>query len=132
MPTPVETVNLLWAQIQARDWAALREVLADDLVVDWPASAERFRGADNFVAIQREYPEGWSIRVLRVQDTGDGVVSEVEVPFAGGDTYRAVTFWTVQAGKITGAVEYWITLGAEQPPLWREKYSTPLPTPSAT
>lgn len=64
----VEVVRGFWAAIAARDWAAMEELLADDVVVDWPASGERIRGRANVVAVNREYPEGWSIRVLRLAD----------------------------------------------------------------
>ncbi|WP_346656446.1 hypothetical protein [Streptomyces sp. H23] len=40
-------------------------MLADDLVVEWPVSAERIEGRADFVSVNAEYPEGWSIEVLR-------------------------------------------------------------------
>ncbi|CAM5514852.1 Nuclear transport factor 2 family protein OS=Streptomyces tendae OX=1932 GN=GUR47_07455 PE=4 SV=1 [Streptomyces tendae] len=65
--------------MQARDWAGLASLLAHDLVVEWPVSAKRIEGRANFVSVNAEYPEGWSIEVIRVVADGETVVSEVEV-----------------------------------------------------
>ncbi|MFI2213789.1 nuclear transport factor 2 family protein [Streptomyces sp. NPDC020141] len=64
----------------ARDWSGVADLFADEAVVERPVSGERIVGGQNFVAVTSEYPEGWSIRVLRIVADGDEVVSEVEVP----------------------------------------------------
>ncbi|WP_326763670.1 nuclear transport factor 2 family protein [Streptomyces sp. NBC_01591] len=64
--------------MQARDWAGVGELLAEDVVVEWPVSGERIHGRENFVRINAEYPEGWLIKILRVLSSGNEVVSEVE------------------------------------------------------
>jgi len=118
-----EVVGGLWRRIQARDWEGVAALIAPGAVVDWPASAERIVGRANYVAVNREYPEGWEIRVLRIVASGDQVVSEVEVPHAElGAVFRAASFWTVTDGQITGGTEYWTSVGAETVPAWREPY----------
>ena len=81
--------------MQARDWARAAELVDQHAVVEWPVSRERMAGRENYVAVNREYPEGWSIRVLRVIADGDQVVSEVEVPHDTLGVFRAASFWTV-------------------------------------
>lgn len=125
--TPQEVISELWERIQARDWAAVRALLADDLRVYWPATGELFVGADNFVAAQSEYPEGWSIRVLSIVAMGDQVASEVEVPQEGVGLFRAASFWTVKNGKITEGREYWVTVGGDEQPQWRRKLAQVIP-----
>lgn len=115
-----DVIRGLWDRIEHRDWEGLSGLLHEDLVVEWPASRERIVGRDNFVAVQSEYPEGWSIRVLRLLAQDDVVVSEVEVPHAGVGVFRAVSIWTVAEGKITHGREYWSELGVDQRPSWRE------------
>ncbi len=115
---------MLWDRIQARDWPALTSLLDPDLVVRWPATGEVFRGAGNFVSVQSDYPEGWSISVLRVMADGDQVVSEVEVPTISGPTFRVASFATVRDDLVVEATEYWVTVGAEEPPKWREPYAS--------
>ncbi|MET7403304.1 nuclear transport factor 2 family protein [Dactylosporangium sp. NPDC005572] len=119
-------VSTLWDRMQARDWPGLRALLADDLVVEWPVSAERIVGPDNYVTVNAEYPEGWSIAVLRVVAAGDTVVSEVEVPHDEVGLHRAVSFWTVRDGLVTHAREYWVRPGADPSPSWRARYVEPL------
>jgi ketosteroid isomerase-like protein len=119
---PTQTVQALWDRIQARDWAGVGELIAEDLVVEWPVSRERIVGRDNFIRVNAEYPEGWSIRVLRVIADGDTVVSEVEVPHESLGVFRSVSLWTLRDTKIVAAREYWTQLGADPAPEWRAPY----------
>ena len=123
---PAEVVRALWYRIQARDWAGVADLIAENAVIEWPVSAERIAGRDNFVAVNREYPEGWSIHVLRVIAEDDQVVSEVEVPHAELGTFRAASFWTVAGGKIVRGTEYWTSVGADEAPQWRAGYVEPI------
>lgn len=115
-------IETLWDRIQARDWAGVAELLAEDVVVEWPISLERIIGRENFVAVNREYPEGWSIRVLKVVAEGEEVVSEVEVPHDSLGVFRAASFWTVRDGQIVRGTEYWTSLGADPRPEWRAAF----------
>ncbi|SBT53302.1 nuclear transport factor 2 family protein [Micromonospora auratinigra] len=119
-------VRALWDRMQARDWAGVGGLLADDVVVEWPASAERIVGRDNYVKINAEYPEGWSIRVLRVVAAGDTVVSEVEVPHETMGVHRVASFWTVRDGTIVDGREYWTSLGQDPSPQWRSAWVQPI------
>lgn len=119
---PAEIVRELWDRIQARDWAGVGELLADDLVVEWPVSGERMVGRANFVSINAEYPEGWAIKVLRIVADGEVVVSEVEVPHETMGIHRVASFWTVRDGKIVDGREYWTELGSDPAPAWRAAY----------
>jgi ketosteroid isomerase-like protein len=121
-----QTVRALWDRIQDRDWAGVGELLADDLVVEWPVSAERIVGRANFLSVNSEYPQGWSINVLRVVADGDTAVSEVEVPHETMGPSVAVSFWTVRDGVITAGREYWTTPGSDESPAWRTGYVQPL------
>jgi len=123
---PTQVIEALWARIQARDWAGVGELLDENAVIEWPASAERIVGRANFVAVNREYPQGWSIRVLRIVADGDQVVSEVEVPHADLGVFRAASFWTVADGRVTRGTEYWTSVGADPTPDWRSAYVEPL------
>lgn len=119
---PAEVVREMLERIQQRDWEGMRSTLDPDVVVDWVATGETFRGADNFVAIQREYPEGWEIKVLGLVSDGPVVVSEIEVPQEGVGLFRAVSFWEVTGGLITSGREYWTSPGPEEAPAWRRQF----------
>jgi ketosteroid isomerase-like protein len=119
----VRVIEELWTRIQARDWDGVGELIAPDAVVEWPVTGERIVGRDNFVAVQREYPEGWTIQVVRVFGQGDQVVSEVDVPHADMGMFAAASFWTVRDGQIVRGREYWVTPGSETPPEWRSRFA---------
>jgi ketosteroid isomerase-like protein len=119
---PSEIVRTLWDRMQARNWAGLAALLADDLVVEWPASGERIVGPANFVRVNAEYPQGWSIKVLRIVADGETVVSEVEVPHESMGLHRVASFWTVRDGRISGGREYWTEVAHDPSPAWRAAY----------
>jgi ketosteroid isomerase-like protein len=124
-----QVVEQLWSRMQARDWAAVGALLAEDVIVEWPASAERIRGRKNYLAVNSEYPEGWSVHIMRIVPGSDGeqVVTEVDVPQEGVGLFRAVSFWTVRDGLIVSGREYWSTPGADPSPEWRAPYVERIP-----
>ena len=116
-----EPVRLLWERMEARDWEGAAAQLHEDVVVDWPNTAERMRGRDNYLAVQREYPEGWHIEVLRIVDGGETVVSEVRVDHEG-QRFIAASFFEVKDGRIVRAVEYWSDGEPSPAPAWRARW----------
>lgn len=119
----VRVVRSLWAALQARDWAAARRLMRDDMVAVWWTSGERFESADAFVAVQAKYPEGWAIRLIECERLEDGrVMSLVRVDHAP-DVYYATSLFKVDDGLILGIDEYWAT--AEPPPAWRTPQAIP-------
>ncbi|MFF2013440.1 nuclear transport factor 2 family protein [Streptomyces sp. NPDC058195] len=121
-----EVIEALWDRMQARDWDGVGALVAEDAVIEWPVSGERIVGRENYVAVNREYLEGWSIRVLRIVADGDEAVSEVEVPHEGIGVFRAVSFWSVHDGRIVRGREYWTSLGADPRPEWRTPFVEPM------
>lgn len=117
-----EVVAELWRRIQARDWDAAGELLAEDVVCEWPHSLERIRGRDNYIALNRTYPEGWTIDVRRIVSAGAVVVSEVRVPHEELGTHWAASFFEIRDGKIARETDYWVIEGAEQPPPGRARW----------
>ena len=120
--TAATSVRSLWERIQARDWDGARKLLADGMVCRWPHSDERFEGADNFIAMNRAYPEGWRITIVDVAEIPGGAVSRIRVDQAG-TRFHAASFFTVRGGLIEDAVEYWVTEGSEEPPDWRARFA---------
>ena len=98
----------------------------ENAVIEWPASRERLAGRDNIIAVNREYPEGWSIKVMRIIAEDDHVAAEVEVPHTELGLFRVAGFYTVRDDEILRGTEYWTTVGADEPPAgrarWVERY----------
>jgi len=53
---PSEIVAELWRRIQARDWDAVGDLLADDFVLEWPNARVRIRGREYWVEERYEKP----------------------------------------------------------------------------
>jgi limonene-1,2-epoxide hydrolase len=119
---PAEVVRSLWDRFEARDWDAAAELLAEEVVVDWPQTRERIRGRERVIAVNRNYPEGWTIRVLRVVQDGDVAVSEVAVDHVDHGTFHAASFFEVVEGRIVRGTEYWVDPPAGDPPAWRAQW----------
>ncbi|MEU6309731.1 nuclear transport factor 2 family protein [Streptomyces sp. NPDC047014] len=124
---PVEVVARLWERIEARDWDGVAGLIAEDAVIEWPVSGERIVGRANFIAVTSDddYSDERPVEVLRVLTDGDHVVTEVEMS-QDHVVYRAVSLWTVRAGEIVEAREYWTCPGQDPAPRWRAGLVEPL------
>ncbi len=119
---PREVVAELWRRMEARDWDGVGELVATDFVLDWPESRERIRGRDNFVGLNRNYPEGWSIEVVQILADGPRVASEIRVPHEAIGLHFATSFFEVEDGRLARGREYWVKELDEEPPAWRAQW----------
>src|SRR5215208_2694102 len=120
--TPEQLVRGLYERYQARDWSGAGELLHRDAELDMPATAEHLTGRDEVIALQRNYPEPWGdLRVLRVVADRGSAVAELQV-VASHAEFRCAAFWLVQMGLLHRGVEYWVTVGGEEPPPDRRTY----------
>jgi ketosteroid isomerase-like protein len=106
--TAVEVAKEFWRLMASNDFQAVSAVLAPNFVLEWPQSKERIRGAERFAQMNQEYPAHglWKFTVNRLVGSELEAVSEVEVT-DGVQKARAITFFTVQQGKVTRLVEFW-------------------------
>ena len=124
MSDPVEVVGRFWERVEARDWDRAGELLAGDAEFEWPHTRERFRGRANVIGMNRAYPEGWHIEILRILGEGEAVVSLVRVTL-GDAVSHAASFFEVRDGLIRGATELWVDEGQQDPPDWRAPWREP-------
>jgi len=94
--------------MQSNNFHSVAAVLAVEFVVEWPQSKERIRGAERFARMNQEYTAhgAWRFTVQRLIASGAEVVSVVEIT-DGVQNAKAISFFTVERGKITRLVEYW-------------------------
>jgi ketosteroid isomerase-like protein len=104
----VDVVREFWRLMATNDFRSVGAVLAADFTLDWPQSKERIRGAERFARMNQEYPAHgpWRFHVKRLFGSGDQVVSEVEVT-DGTLHARAISFFTVEQGRVHRMVEFW-------------------------
>ncbi|MDP2005813.1 MAG: GNAT family N-acetyltransferase [Rubrivivax sp.] len=119
----LSAVRAMWAALQARDWAAARALLRDDLQSTWWTSGEHYASADGYIAMQAAYPEGWTILLKEAVRVDDGRVLTVTRVDHPPHHFFATALFRVDDGLIAGIDEYWSTL--ETPPAWRrpERFS---------
>ena len=115
----VALVRALWAHVQARDWAAMRAAFDERAVLHWPASGERFEGAQALVRVNAEYPEGWSLRQHEAEALVDGRIRAVVEVTHGEARFFCNGCYRFEGPRIVNAVEHWAT--AEAPPAWRTR-----------
>src|SRR5258705_13904498 len=106
--TAAAVVREFWRLMASNDFDSVAAVLAPGFVLEWPQSRERIRGAERFARMNREYVAHgpWRFNVLRVVGAESEAVSEVEVT-DGTQNAKAISFFTVQEGRIIRLVEYW-------------------------
>lgn len=113
-------VQDLWRYFHERKWEQSKQLLHEDFVAEWPQSRERFRGRDNFLAMNQAYPGTFEIVVKRLSSSGERVISEVQITPAEGTALFAISFFDVLDGKLHRATEYWAD--CYDAPAWRARW----------
>lgn len=111
--------NAYWKAVAAQEEAALRAFFAPDAVIRWYNTNECFTVSE-FLRANCEYPGDWAGAVERVEPTERGAVTAARVwTRDGGMSFHAVSFFTLEDGKIKALDEYW---GDDGPaPQWRRE-----------
>ena len=104
----IAVVEEFWRLMASNDFSSVAAVLAEEFVLDWPQSNERIRGRERFSAVNAEYPTNgpWRFSVERIVGNESEVVSQVSIT-DGVQNAKAISFFTVVAGRIARVVEYW-------------------------
>ena len=116
-----DLVRELWKCFHELRFDDAKNLFHKDFAAEWPQSGERFRGAENFVEMNRAYPGKFSINVLRTWNCGKSVVSEVFIKPKQGAPLFAISFYEFSEGRISKAVEYWSD--TYEAPVWRAKWA---------
>ena len=104
----VDLVHEFWRLMASNDFDSVRAVLAPDFVLEWPQSRERIRGGERFAQMNREYTAHgpWRFTINRIVGGEREAVSDVSVS-DGVQNGRAISFFSVDGGKISRLVEFW-------------------------
>lgn len=102
-----EHVGRLYRKLEARDWPAVEELLAPDVVYDLPQSRRRVTGRGGFLRFNQEYPGEWHLEVLRVHADATGAAVHTKVTI-GSETATGLEFLTFDAaGLLTRIDSFW-------------------------
>jgi hypothetical protein len=122
-PDPETIVRRWWDAIDQADFNLAVDLMVPTAFVDWPLSNERLCGPEAWRAVNEHYPGRWSAKVQSIVSDGPTAVSRTSVS-DGGITVIALSWFTVESGKITSLVEYWPETYAA--PGWRAKWVVPI------
>ncbi|MBD3894685.1 nuclear transport factor 2 family protein [Halomonas sp. ML-15] len=108
MQTASAVVREFWRLMATNDFHSVVAVLAPDFVLEWPQSSERIRGGERFAQMNAEYPAHgrWQFTIKRFVEGAYEVVTEVAIT-DGVQSATAISFFTVEKGRVTRLVEYW-------------------------
>jgi len=131
-----------WARaLEAKDFDAQAELLADDFVDEMPQSGERTRGKANWLAISRNYPGGvgtldpgasrlvgaedrWvmtpTFSVLRIEGSGNVYTYSGTARYANGETWDIIAIIELRDGKIAKSTTWYAA--PFEAPAWRTPF----------
>ena len=126
----LEIASKFWTFISKKNWNAAKELLSDDFQAYWPQSKERITGADNFIAVNKNYPGTHLIEFLSqsssydVWDYTTTVITEVyiESKMPDGKEMKlfAISTFEIMDEKIISLREYWAD--TYPAPEWRKQW----------
>jgi hypothetical protein len=104
-----EAIERYWQTADSQDFAAMGELFADDVLVEWPQSGERIHGKDACIKVFSSYPGGSpKFRGLRRVMGRDNLwLTEAELEYPGPQTYLTVSvFEFSEDGKIKHEIDW--------------------------
>ena len=120
-PDAIAIVKEFWRLMGTNDFHSVATVLAPGFVLEWPQSKERIRGAERFARMNQEYPAHgpWTFTIHRIIGGESGAASDVTAT-DGVQAGRAISFFTLEDGKIVRIVEFWPD--PFEPAAWRAQW----------
>jgi len=94
-----------WTASELGDINTEHAIYAEDAILDYPQSAERFRGRSKIRAQRGEHPAERHFTVSRISGGGDFWVSECVITYDGAAT-RSVSVMEFTDGFVTHETQY--------------------------
>jgi SnoaL-like protein len=111
-------IRRLWDSVGKEDLHD--ELYADDAVLDFPQSGERFEGVENFRAWRSEYPGTVELTLEELRGTGDLWVGEGTISYDGGPAHPALGIYELRGDRISRETLY--IAESWQAPDWRARW----------
>jgi hypothetical protein len=107
-------------EYSASDPERAHEMYAENAVLEFPQSGERFAGVENMRPWRSEYPLPTVPEIQRVRGGGDLWVFEITVTYGDEPPQYGVAIWELEAEKVVRETIY-VSEGWEAPE-WRAKW----------
>jgi hypothetical protein len=113
-----------WQASERGDTEAEHAIYADDAILDYPQSGERFRGRATIAAQRGGHPADRHFTVLRIQGSGSLWVNECIISYDGVPSY-SVSVMELAHDKVVHETQYFAdSFGS---PEWRAALAEPMP-----
>jgi hypothetical protein len=109
MPTVDERIRAAivgYLEHSGKDRDRAHEIYAEDAVLEFPQSGERFVGKRNFLEWRRAYPADVEFAVRRIRGGGNLWVAEVSVRYDGGEWQFGVSILEFRDGSVVHETIY--------------------------
>ena len=94
-----------WEASESGDIDLEHAIYADEAILDYPQSGERFRGRSKIQAQRGGHPAERHFTVLRIRGAGDLWVSECVITYDGAPTY-SVSIMEFTEGQVIHETQY--------------------------
>ena len=118
-----------WQASEQGDVTAEHVIYAEDALLDYPQSGERFRGRATIAAQRGGHPADRHFAVRRITGCGDVWVSECVIAYDGKPVH-SVSVMEFSDGLVAHETQYFAD--PFDPPVSRAAWSEPMPDESAT
>jgi hypothetical protein len=98
-----------WRASEVGEVEAEHAMYAEDAVLDYPQSGERFRGRATIAAQRGAHPADRHFTVLRISGGGDLWVSECVITYDGTPSY-SVSIMELAGGRVAHETQYFAAL----------------------
>jgi SnoaL-like domain len=113
-----------WQASEQGDSEVEHAVYAEDAILDYPQSGERFRGRGTIAAQRGGHPADRHFTVRRVSGSGDLWVSECVITYDGVPTH-SISIMEFSAGRVAHETQYFAD--PFDPPQSRAALAEPMP-----
>ena len=117
-----------WVASEQGDTATEHAIYADNAILDYPQSGERFRGRATIAAQRGGHPADRHFTVRRVTGAGDLWVSECVISYDGAPS-DSVSIMEFADGLVAHETQYFAD--PFPPASWRAALAEPIPEPAA-
>lgn len=114
----IQKVKEFWQYIDEANFDKLVEIMREDSNVILPNTKEIFKGRDNYINFNKDYPGRWYTKVEKIVDANNEVVSAVEITNDEGVSLYVTSFLKFENHLIKEITEYWGENG--EAPKWRQ------------
>ena len=101
-------------------------IYADDAVLEFPQSRERFEGVKNFIEWRKAYPAELDFKLRKIRRRDDLVVTEYSISYDGNPYQLCVSIMELVDDKV--AHEHIYVMDGWDAPEWRSQWRSDSPS----